>query len=360
IELMIAMVVGLILLAGVLSIFLSSRNSYNINSGVAQIQENGRFALGFISAATRQAGYMSCGSSASVTNQLNTPTTLPYNFAQAVYGFEYTGTGPTPPLNNYAIAAEDPAPVGAGNWTGGLDANIPVGGAAYAIPGSDVLVVRFVPNANNPNYATNIGAPGFFGTPVTTSSPTAVPGGSLVVISNCVTSVAVQANALTFPSFFEVGGFFAGVTPGVIGGPIIPTSLKDAQIGIVTTDVFYVGQGADGFPALFVLSNKTNGAGGFEAAQELVPGVENMQLLYGVDTTGNQTPSEYDTADVVTAANNWANVVSVRAALLLRSTTGTVPIPAAAPPYNLLGTTVTAPVDTRLRRVFTTNIAIRN
>ncbi|MGH8321321.1 MAG: PilW family protein, partial [Gammaproteobacteria bacterium] len=37
IELMIAMVVGLILLAGVLSIFLSSRNSYNINSGVAQI-----------------------------------------------------------------------------------------------------------------------------------------------------------------------------------------------------------------------------------------------------------------------------------------------------------------------------------
>ncbi|MGH7750507.1 MAG: PilW family protein, partial [Candidatus Dormibacteria bacterium] len=323
----------------------------------SQIQENGRFALGFIGAATRQAGYMSCGSSASVTNQLNSAPTLPYNFAQAVYGFEYTGTAP---LATYAIASENPAPVPPGSWTGGLDANIPIAGAAYAIPGSDVLVVRFVPNANNPNYATSIGPPSFFGTPVTTSLPTALPGGSLVVISNCVTSVAVQANALTFPGFFEVGGFLAGVTPGVSGGPIIPTSLTDAQIGIVTTDVFYVGQGADGSPALFVLSNNTNGAGGFSAAQELVPGVENMQLLYGVDATGAvTTPTEYDTAAVVTAAGNWANVVSVRAALLLRSATGTVPIPTAAPPYNLLGTTITAPIDTRLRRVFTTTIAIR-
>ncbi|MDE2459921.1 MAG: prepilin-type N-terminal cleavage/methylation domain-containing protein, partial [Gammaproteobacteria bacterium] len=58
IELMIAMAVGLILLAGVLSIFISSRQGYSTNSAVATVQENGRFALDFIRDATRQAGYM--------------------------------------------------------------------------------------------------------------------------------------------------------------------------------------------------------------------------------------------------------------------------------------------------------------
>ncbi|MGH8397365.1 MAG: PilW family protein [Gammaproteobacteria bacterium] len=355
IELMIAMLVGLILLAGVLSIFLSSRSSYNINSGVAQIQENGRFALNFINAATRQAGYMSCGSSANVTNQLQNNTTLPYNFTQAVYGFEYTGTAPT---NTYAIAAEDPLPVGAGNWAGpGLDTNIPVSGPAYAIPGSDVLVVRFAQDASNPAYVADI-VPIAGLTTVTTNNAAPIPGGSLLTVSNCVNTVVVQTSNLG-PA---IGSFTVNAaspySPGV-SSAAIPQSLVGAQVGIVTTDVFYVGQGADGFPALFLLANKADGSGGFAPPQELVPGVENMQLLYGVDTVGGGEPTEYDTANVVTGAGNWANVVSVRAALLLRSATGTVPV-TALPPFNLLGTMITAPIDTRLRRVFTTTIAIRN
>jgi hypothetical protein len=88
--------------------------------------------------------------------------------------------------------------------------------------------------------------------------------------------------------------------------------------------------------------------------------VENMQILYGVDTTGSQTPSEYDTAAVVDAAGAWPSVVSVRIALLLRSDMGAVTLPAAASTYNLLSTTIAAPLDTRLRQFFVTTIGLRN
>ena len=100
-------------------------------------------------------------------------------------------------------------------------------------------------------------------------------------------------------------------------------------------------------------------SGGYEI-QELVPNVENMQVLYGVDTTGSQMPSEYDTADVVDAANEWGSVVSVRVALLVRSNLNAVSQPTAIQAYNLLGTIVNAPLDTRLRQVYTTTIGLRN
>jgi len=41
IELMIAMAVGLILLAGVLSVYISSRQGYSANNAVAAVQEMG-------------------------------------------------------------------------------------------------------------------------------------------------------------------------------------------------------------------------------------------------------------------------------------------------------------------------------
>jgi len=145
----------------------------------------------------------------------------------------------------------------------------------------------------------------------------------------------------------------------------IPSSFIGAQVSTVVSEVFYVGMDATGSPALFEAVTNPNCAapntcfGGFEI-QELVPNVENMQLLYGVDTTGSQMPSEYDTADVVDAANEWSSVVSVRAALLVRSNLNAVSQPTAAQTYDLLGTTIQTPLDTRLRQVYTTTIGLRN
>ena len=118
--------------------------------------------------------------------------------------------------------------------------------------------------------------------------------------------------------------------------------------------MYYIGQGADGDGALFAYDlNATNTFTAFE----LVPDIEAMQILYGLDTNSSQTVSQYVTADQVADFNT---VMSVKVALLAASAPGAAHPTNPAATYTLLGTTVTAPVDTRARHVFEQTIAVRN
>lgn len=49
----------------------------------------------------------------------------------------------------------------------------------------------------------------------------------------------------------------------------------------------------------------------------IVSGVENMQLLYGVDDSGDFVADRYDVAEDIDDASNWSNVVSVRVSLIV-------------------------------------------
>lgn len=363
IELMIAMLVGLILIGGVLSVFISSRKSYGVNGAMGQIQENGRFALNFITHDTRMAGYLGmAGSTGNVGNQLKPPanTSLAYNFTSGLAGFEYSTTGPG---NTYSIASDAPAAGAVGNWTPSLDPSLPASGTDYVVPGTDVLVVRFSPPTTTAAYVASSPAPN--GAQFWLTANPGVVSGSLLVISNGVQTYVVQATQVNGAGTDHVVvNTGAATSPGNQSAGI-PSSFIGAQVSTVNTEVFYIGMDATGSPALFGAVTNPNCAapntcfGGFEI-QELVPNVENMQVLYGVDTTGSMTPSEYDTADVVDAASEWSKVVSVRVALLLRSNLNAVPQPVAAAKYNLLGTTILAPLDTRLRQVYTATIGLRN
>lgn len=351
IELMIALVVGLILMAGVVSIFLSSRKSYGINSAVGRIQENARAAMNFIRHDVRMAGYMGCGTSDSeLVNQINSParTTLPYNFNNAITGFEYNNTAPT---DNYTITSETPPAVGAASWTPSLDPSLPTGGAGYAIPGSDIFAVSLSQGTIAPSSVSSIPTGGDSLT--LTANNNGLAAGDLLIVSNCVYTAVRQATSMTGRTIaMDTGTNAPGNT-----SHLAAALAQGAQVTIARVVAFYVGTSVDGSPALYEATTYTPNANGFRS-EEIVPGVENMQVLYGMAASINdQTPSQYVTADKVT---NWNSVISVRVALLLRSATGAVPMPAAAQPYNLLGTTVQVPRDTRLRQVFTATIGLRN
>lgn len=58
VELMVALAVGMVLIAGILQVFLSSKNTYAVNEAMSRVQENGRFALEFIANSARHAGYI--------------------------------------------------------------------------------------------------------------------------------------------------------------------------------------------------------------------------------------------------------------------------------------------------------------
>ncbi|UHD17898.1 PilW family protein [Thiocapsa bogorovii] len=88
---------------------------------------------------------------------------------------------------------------------------------------------------------------------------------------------------------------------------------------------------------------------------EVLPGIHDMQILYGVDTSGAPGLEAYQTAAEVNG--NWGNVVAVRIALLLVSAEDNLVDSPQAIPFN---GALLEPDDHRLRRVETATIAIRN
>ncbi len=97
--------------------------------------------------------------------------------------------------------------------------------------------------------------------------------------------------------------------------------------------------------------------------QPIVDGVENMQILYGVDTDGDLYANKYRNANQV-GASEWTSVVSIRIGLLL-NTVQNVSTEADTVTFNLLGTSVPAPATTDATRFmrrhsFITTISLRN
>ncbi|GAC1620858.1 MAG: hypothetical protein NVS9B10_03040 [Nevskia sp.] len=125
IELLIAVTLGLLLVAAVGSIYLSSSRSYRTQTGVSQVQEEGRFANFLVVPIVRNAGYL--------PNPLTQtdPTTYYFSNAttskRAVYG-----------LDNFIDASSPATPIA------GFD-------RTKVVTGTDVLIVSYVgKNASAP------------------------------------------------------------------------------------------------------------------------------------------------------------------------------------------------------------------
>lgn len=178
-------------------------------------------------------------------------------------------------------------------------------------------------------------------------------------------------------------------------GNAITTSPADRNDRMVS--IFYVAVGSDGEPSL-MCSRSANGLAPY-SPQPIVQGVENFQVLYGVDgfTTVNSSfnaapdsvPEKYLRADQMVVGgvassqatyNNWRRVRSIRIGMVLRgppnsqqervsqtfypfgsgqdSATGTAG--SALSSANDIGTVFTPAVDGRLRQVVTFTIHLRN
>jgi type IV pilus assembly protein PilW len=355
VELMVAITLSLIVTVALISVFVGSRSAYRATSGVAALTDGGRFALSFIQQSARNAGFMACNHATAATQLtiLNVAATpeMQYDYAHALGGFEANGSGPTntltvrlPPVLVDAAAAD---------WTPNLDSKI--NNVNLAVAGSDVLVLRSGLPQTQPVYVTNI-ADGALNFIVNANTANQLQPGQTAVISDCTKSMTFQVLGAGVGAGATIDHSAGGVAPGNGSGGVFPISFAAGSVvSPVTTRVYFIGKGLDGDGALFSIDQ--NGTGVFGPAQELVPDIENMQVLYGVDTSGTQTQFKYVTADQVA---DFDTVMYVRVAVLAASPPSSVPLPAAAPTFTLLGTTVRAPIDTRMRKVFEMTIALRN
>lgn len=359
IEMMIAIVLSSIVAYAGISMFIASNGTASTTSGVGAVTDSGRVALDFISDTVRGGGAVQCNAingvhgalypTANAVKSILNPggTPLQLDYAESFGGFEAAGTGVggTATVTATPVAA-DPS---GGDWSTSGGANLDGLLVNQVIKGSDVIAVRESVPQDSPAYTVNeyVGGAGITNIPV--YSVGSLQPLEYAVLSDCAYSTVFQINTVD-----PVGEAITTNGPLDVGGGDLNWSfLPNSAITPVDMTVYFIGAGRDTDSSLFAYDEWT---GQF---QELVPDVENMQVLYGVAQTAPDQVTNYVTADAVVDFNQ---VVSVQVALLVASPPGTraEAQPAAAPTFNLLGTTVTAPVDTRLRKVFATTIAVEN
>jgi type IV pilus assembly protein PilW len=143
--------------------------------------------------------------------------------------------------------------------------------------------------------------------------------------------------------------------------------------------VYYVGNGSGGRPSLF--RARLAGTGNAYLAEEVVEGVEYLQLLYGQDNgVVPDGPDNYQTAAGIVSGLGtpaqinaaWRRVMAVRATLLLASPDESSATVVSPGPFTLLAqardganaalpaTTADPPDDRRIRQLFDATIALRN
>lgn len=365
IELMVAMTIGLIITIAVVQIFSSSRSTYQLDEGLARLQENARFSMEFLTREIRPAGHMGC--LRNVTPFNNVSAAAPFNFSIPIQGFEYSGTAPG---NTYAYSGAVYPADSTALWNPALDITLILGsGAGGAMAGTDAIVVRHVNSAPVALVAPYNDPTQVFLSPGGSNSFTV---GQTALISNCEKASLFKITDKTGDILAHDGteNFCSTWTAGAANCPTDEQQYgPDSEVAQAQTFAFYIANGTNNVPSLWQATLTGPPA-------ELVEGVENMQIMYGVDsatavgTNSSGQPNQYLTASAVTTGGLWGRVISVRISLLLSTvnTTGQAGGPTldANATYLLAGSdaangvTINPPDDRRRRRVFETTILLRN
>lgn len=340
VELMISLLLGLLLTAGIIQVFVGNRVTYAFNDGLSRIQENARFSLDHIAYHTRLAGYKGCISDIAIYNNLETGTDIDFavDLDNGIQGHEADGAGGWSPALPSQLAA------------------LPSDGG-HPIDDSDVLIVRGVSSNANALVSPFTNSASVF-----VSVPHDFVEGDLLVATDCQKASIFQVTSISATNVTITHSNDNSFSPG----NALPNwnSEQDyglgAEVARLQTYAFYVGLDADNRPALYQLRLQGAETSSF-VPEVLADAIDAMQVRYGVDSLGNDGAIDrWDTAAAVNAADTWENVLSVEITLLARSTEeyGTERDTAA---YDMGGgASFNAPNDRRLRQVFSTTIGLRN
>lgn len=257
VELMIALLIGSVLLIGAITVYVNSSRSQRVNEALGRLQENARFALDTLEPDVRLAGFWGLNDGR---------TTVDGAASQAE------------PVPAGLMVLGDCAPnfsIDLNNAIAGDNNGFPYAGCppfgAGAQANSDTLIVR---------RATTVSVPPQAG------------------------RLQVQSDRIRVQLFAD-----GGLPPGFAAPP-------QSQTNNVTLSAFYVSQDSVLGAGIPSLRRKTLVAGPLLQDQEVIPGVEDFQVQFGVDSTGDGNADQY-----VNPGNQPAGslVVAVRIWLLMRA-----------------------------------------
>jgi type IV pilus assembly protein PilW len=301
VELLVAMALGLLLLAGVIQVVLGSKRSYQTGVALAELQESGRFALEAMTQDLRNAGF----TGACPAGLINAS-----GVDDAQYAVERS------PIEGYGSG------MSASAW-------VPAGRLAS----TDAVLLRY---ASDPVLeARSINANRLL---LTSSSAVA---GAFYLLSD-------QQSCLLLRN--------AGNATSLLADRSLEHFLAPAmRVYPYRYAIYWIGRGVDGTPGLFVTDNSQTS---FKPnTEELVNGVAGMSLRYGVAGVGSESVTAYKAAREMTASD-WRRVRTVRVSLLLQSQTREVD--EASKTLQFDGRTLASNAERRLRLVMSSTIALRN
>jgi len=378
IELMISMALGLALTAGAISIFQQNKQTYNFQESISRVQESARFAMNIMARDIRSSGFRGCRSRLAGSNSTSVDDAFLYKFETTWDDSASIVTNFSDGISGYEANDDADGTVEGSDWDdqNGNDLDAAIVGESPAT-GSDIIVLRAIRGCNRiatmPNCtADDQNEDGSGVVNVNTSVAGCFSQYDTAIISNCeAASVFVLTDnnpATSLAHDIAAAGSRTTRHASGLGNTQANLKLCYGENGIpdgstlnrIVNVVYYIGTGTSGVPALFRMEN-----GG--TPSELIEGINDMQILYGEDTDGDNVVDGFVTADNV---NNWSGVLAVRMNLLVQSLDDNV-IPTAQTLYydrdgdDQVNTTagsadeLIAP-DNRIRRVFSTTIALRN
>ncbi|MGY3265249.1 type IV pilus assembly protein PilW [Lysobacter sp. HA35] len=368
---MVALLIGAILTIGIVQVFSASRTSYAMVEGMSRVQENARFAVDALQRDLRMVGHYGCVNDQfrlMNTGELNShfATGGALDFNRSIEGYEATGTGAAGTLNLASPAA---------GWSPSLPSWLTTLTPA-PVPGSDVIVLRYLTPEGIP--VTSFGTSG---TDVTLSVDSTKWS---VLTQNGVASPALFGVAdCTNADIFEAKAVSSGTV--TTGAGVLNTSAIDfgsrytaspaGQTVLYRAEAvaYYVANGANGQRSLFRARftpavNGTAVPGTGIAPEELVEGIETIQLVYGRDQSTDVTrPTGHigfqDVASTLTTEPDWRRVGQVRIGVVAASPDASSAADANATTkanLQVVGVTVTRPTDRRYRAFYDATVALRN
>lgn len=343
IELMIAMVLGIVIVGGCISIFTGVVRSSSLNQSISTLQSKARFAIDMVGRDVRSAGFLGCAS----------PQDTELNIA--------TVNAPTANLEQTAITG---AIVGATNWTPAIpDGFTPPTTVGKPVEGTQALSVQFA-RYQGSALASNMSGRG---SSIVLSDPLGVSvfSGDLMVISDCTRADLFEVSTISGPE----SGKTIQPTDSLAKAYAVSTDFpQNTRTMLFSSSIYYIGDTqrvTEQGDAVYSLYQQTYPYTAVNLPLELIEGVDQMQLEFGVRLASN-TIAYLEPGDT---AFNSSTIETVRIGLLMASlkrysdvdTTREYAL-AGRPvvPDSTTTTSATYPADKRMRMPFNATFTVRN
>ncbi|GAB2560340.1 PilW family protein [Rhodanobacter koreensis] len=296
IELMIAMLLGLIVIAGVVSVFLAGQQTYRTNQALGDVQDGTRIAFEMMANDIREAGLLGCSNNGQVANVLNNGpgmggTDWWANWGNALRGYGLGSTTADPQLKTGTAAGQQFAGTDSLMLLSAADSGLSIASnnqaaaqftlneASADMKVGDVMIVC------DPHHAAIFKITGY-----TPSSKTLDYAYKSDATGNCSTGLGFPSVCTPVGNAYTFGA----------NSPIVKLAASD----------WYVGRNPDGGSSLYRMEIATGD--GTSTAQEMVRDVAAMNIKYHQSLQ----PDFVLAKDV----SDWSKVDATQVSLTVQST----------------------------------------